>query len=522
MYAIYLRKSRADVEAEARGEGESLARHRAALLELAARRGYAIGHVYEEIVSGDTIAARPAMQQLLADVEAGRWEGVLVVEVERLARGDSIDQGLVAQTFKYANTLIVTPSKTFNPNDEADEEYFEFGLFMARREYKTIKRRLQAGRVASVKEGKYMGTRPVFGYARVKLEGQKGWSLRPVPEEADAVRMAFDLYLHGESGRSVGANEIANRFNAMGLHTFGGHRFTADGIRKILQNPAYVGMVRWNQRTTVKSFRDGERVSTRPKCNAPLLVQGLHPAIVSRDTFDAVHEIFAARRKPPIHSGKPVRNPLNGLIRCAECGYAVILSPSYRVMADGNKEEPYYRCSNVRCSSSRIGMHYVIDAVLDVLENWYASYSANNVEPPRSETPRSETARAQIRKQLESLYAQRDRLRDFLEQAVYDIPTYVERNGVLQERIAATEDALSKIPEDEPSIEDSIRAVVPRLRAVIDGFAGAPTPADQNALLRSVVSRVVYHKTGRVYRGQDPSKLLSVDVFPVTSDSHSH
>ena len=72
-YAIYLRKSRADAEAEAMGQGETLARHRRTLTELAAARGLDIGETYEESVSGDTIADRPEMQRLLSDVQAGRW-----------------------------------------------------------------------------------------------------------------------------------------------------------------------------------------------------------------------------------------------------------------------------------------------------------------------------------------------------------------------------------------------------------------------------------------------------------------
>ena len=60
-YCIYLRKSRADLEAEAHGEGETLSRHKTALLELARRMGITISATYEEIVSGETIAARPQM-----------------------------------------------------------------------------------------------------------------------------------------------------------------------------------------------------------------------------------------------------------------------------------------------------------------------------------------------------------------------------------------------------------------------------------------------------------------------------
>lgn len=68
-YLIYLRKSRADQEAELRGEGETLARHEKALLELARRQHLPIADIYREVVSGETIASRPMMQQLLLQYE---------------------------------------------------------------------------------------------------------------------------------------------------------------------------------------------------------------------------------------------------------------------------------------------------------------------------------------------------------------------------------------------------------------------------------------------------------------------
>ena len=126
-YCIYLRKSRADRELELQGFGETLKRHRDTLIELAKKKNLPIGEIYEEVVSGDSIAARPQMQRLLNDVSDGKWEGVLVMEIERLARGDTSDQGIVTKTFTYSNTLIITPMKTFNPTDEFDQEYFEFG-----------------------------------------------------------------------------------------------------------------------------------------------------------------------------------------------------------------------------------------------------------------------------------------------------------------------------------------------------------------------------------------------------------
>ena len=197
-YCIYLRKSRADAEAEAHGEGETLARHERTLIALAKKMELPVGQIHREIVSGETIVARPVMQQLLSEVEQGMWAGVLVMEVERLARGDTVDQGIVSQTFKYSETKIITPFKTYDPSNEFDEEFFEFNLFMSRREYKTINRRMQQGRAAANREGKYTHSEPPYGYKRVKLEHQKGYTLEPIPEEAETIRLMFELYTQGE------------------------------------------------------------------------------------------------------------------------------------------------------------------------------------------------------------------------------------------------------------------------------------------------------------------------------------
>lgn len=115
------------------------------------------------MVSGESIAARPEIQKLLEEVSAGIYAGVLVVDLERLARGNGADQAYISQVFQYSSTKIITPSKIYDPRNEYDEEYFEFGLFMSRREYKTINRRLIRGRDSSASEGKYISSIAPYG-----------------------------------------------------------------------------------------------------------------------------------------------------------------------------------------------------------------------------------------------------------------------------------------------------------------------------------------------------------------------
>ena len=184
--AMYLRKSQKDMELESYGEMETLAKHEQLLTELAKKQGLRVAKVYKEIVSGESIDDRPQMQALLNDIYQNKYDGVLVAEVERLARGATLDQGKVANAFKYTNTKIITPIKTYDPNNEYDEEYFEFSLFMSRKEFKTINRRMQQGKMLSVKNGNYLGVHAPLGYDIVK----KGRERTLVPNDtAEIVKL---------------------------------------------------------------------------------------------------------------------------------------------------------------------------------------------------------------------------------------------------------------------------------------------------------------------------------------------
>ncbi|MCD8089241.1 MAG: recombinase family protein [Clostridiales bacterium] len=250
MYALYLRKSRKDRELERFGDEETLKRHEKALLKVAEERNYNISHIYREVASGETIEARPEMQRLLRAVEKGEYKGVLVMEVERLARGNTKDQGIVSEAFGLSNTLIITPAKTYDPSNEFDEEYFEFGLFMSRREYKTINRRIQRGRLASVYEGKYIGAAAPFGYTKVKLENAKGYTLRP-DENAETVGLIFSLYT--DRSKNLSLKKVAESLDKAGIKPPSAARWSRSSVKDILTNPVYTGKIKWQSRKVIKT-----------------------------------------------------------------------------------------------------------------------------------------------------------------------------------------------------------------------------------------------------------------------------
>ena len=514
LYCAYLRKSRRDVELEAMGQGETLARHERQLTDLAARLGIQVGQWYREIVSGDTIAERPQVRRLLEDVGAGLWDGVLVVDVDRLGRGDSIDQGVIMQTFMFAGVLIVTPDKIYDPADDSDAEFFEIKLFFSRREYSMIKKRMQRGRLASALDGCYMGSRPVYGYERYKLQGRKGWSLRPVESKARIVRAVFDWYAHGIDGRDVGAAVIADKLNGMGLRTDMGNPFEASYIRWMLQNPAYIGKVRWNQRTTQYRIEDGKRVHSRVKCDDAVLVDGLHPGIVDPDLYEEVQRMFQSHAKRPKNAYADVSNPLAGLLYCARCGKAMQLK------GDPRRRAGFVQCRTQRCPTCATAIDVLEGVVLDGLRAWIGSHELPAdvaVAATDTSTDVSTVARSQLEEQLSTLQAQSGRLYDLLEQGVYDIATYRARRSDLDERIASAQASLDALTAPAP--RDPVALILPQVRTVLDAYAFATTAADKNALLRTVIDHITYDKTQRCYRNNALTDYLTITIHPRVDDT---
>lgn len=507
---IYLRKSRADLEAESRGEGETLSRHRAALLELARQRSLKVDEIYCEIVSGETIAARPMMQTLLREVSEGRWYGVLVMEVERLARGDTMDQGLVAQTFRYSGTKIITPLKTYDPENEFDEEYFEFGLFMSRREYVTTNRRLQRGRRASAAEGKFTGSTAPFGYRRVKIEGDKGWTLEIVPEQAEIVRMIFALYLNGsaDGSKRLGLHSVAHRLNELHIPAVRHAYWQKETIRDIITNPVYAGLIRWGYRRVRKTITPQGKAVSRPVCSDDcVVVRGLHAPIISEDDFQRARDLLDERRSVPIAYKREVQNPLCGLIVCKKCGRKMVLR-----RGSGSKLD-YLKCHSGDCDMVSSPFHLVERRLLEILEQWLGGYvvKTEHVQDIGAETRCS--VQNALRRELAALEAQRGAVYDLLERGTYTADEFKSRLEDITRRIGEIGAVLDKLGTEErpPKKRENVPL---RAMRILEIYRALPTAAAKNELLKEVLDCAVYDKRESGSRKGHSADEFTLALFP--------
>ena len=286
--AIYLRKSRFDDESETLDE--VLKRHEKLLNDYCERNNLIIEKVYKEVVSGDSIEKRPQVQKLLEDISEGLYDGVVVIEIERLSRGNPIDQFEILETFKEAKAKIYTLQKVydFSSDNDIDEEYFEFGLFMSRREYKTIRRRLIRGKQQALKEGFYVAPNLPYGYSKKRID--KGYVLIP-NEEAEVVKMIFNKFVY----ENYFIGEIKNYLNDNGIKPVNGGLWTATTVRQVMRNKTYLGYI--------------------PAKRRSVYYKGKHDPIIDEDTFykaQAMLDINAAK----VPEKLKLVNPFATLIYC--------------------------------------------------------------------------------------------------------------------------------------------------------------------------------------------------------------
>lgn len=524
-YLIYLRKSRKDRDMEQEtGIFDTLQRHRDTLLALADSRQYPVSGIFEEVVSGDTIAERPEMQKLLSAVETGTYSGVLVMEVPRLARGNTRDQGTVAETFKYSSTKIITPDKVYDPSDESDEEYFEFGLFMSRREYMAINRRLQRGRKSSLNEGKYIAGTPPYGYHKKKIEHQKGYTLEINQETAPVVREIFEFYTIGcpkPDGRlePIGSHAIANRLNTQGIPSPGGIQWSASSVRDILKNPTYAGYLRWAYRPQTKQMMDGILRTSYPINKDYQLQKGLHEAIISEHTWALAKAMICSRRHAPVPNSKQLTNPLAGLLYCSICGRSLVQLPG------GSRGSPMVMCPTANCPTVGSRRDLVEQLVLKSLSEWLKD-DWFQIEQLPSNDSRFERELLSVHKNLEKLNTQKTKLYELLEQGIYGKDVFIERFLILEEKIKEAESTEHNLQSHLKTVKDAGYQSNPKVspnQNIRNLYYALPNPADQNALLKSVLDHVIYKKsTGGQWKRSDLELYIYPKVLPFQNELQQH
>jgi site-specific DNA recombinase len=267
---------------------------------------------------------RPALKRLLADVEAGQVDAIIVYKVDRLSRS-LLDFARLMEAFDRRDVSFVSVTQQFSTTSSMGRLTLNILLSFAQFEREIISERTRDKMAATRRKGKWSGGAPVLGYdvdARAK---------RLVVNEAEAerVRAIFALYLEHRALLPVGRELDRRGWRGKAWTTRkgrvqGGRVITKTRLQELLTNPLYAGRVRYR----------GEQFA------------GEQPALVEPATWQQAQDVLAENRRTARRRPAARRDALlAGLVRCRPCGCA--MTPA-RVVKRGGRHYAYYVCTGAQ------------------------------------------------------------------------------------------------------------------------------------------------------------------------------
>ena len=508
----YLRKSRADdptLSVE-----EVLAKHETILdgwVEANLNAPIPDTNKFKEVVSGETIADRPEFQKILKLIESPKIKAILTVEVQRLSRGDLEDAGRLIKLLRYTNTLVITPTKTYDLIDEYDRDIFERELKRGNEFLEYQKKIMNRGRLLSVSQGNFIGSIPPYGYDKIFItDGKKKYPTLAINEEqAEVVRMIFDMYVN----QDMGGQSICNRLDELHITPPKGQYWSAAALKDLLSNVHYIGKVKWNWRKTITIVEDSEIIQTRPKSKDDeyLIYEGKHPAIISEELFNA-----AQAKRGRNHRAKPntkIRNPLAGLLYCT-CGRAMSLR-TYKQPNGKERSNPRLLCDGqTHCGTGSCLYSEMIDMVADILEQKIAYYETEAENTDEDILINHSKLIKRLEKKLSDL--QSKEISQWEAQSDPDpnkrMPQYVFQslNAKLLKEKEEVVESLNKAYESMPEPVD-YACKIATLRDALDALRDdEKSAAEKNKFLKACIDRIEYHRD-RPERIKNPEKRVRMN-----------
>lgn len=488
----YLRKSRAD-DALLTVE-EVLQKHETILDEWAENNlGGKVPeeNKFREVVSGETIDDRPEIKEVLKLIENPRIKGILVVEVQRLSRGDLEDAGRLIKLLRYTNTLVITPQKTYDLRDDYDRDFFERELKRGNEFLEYQKKIMNRGRLLSVQQGNFIGSIAPYGYDKdIVIDGKRKCPTLKINEhEANVVRMIFDMYVN----KGMGCKKIADALDGLGIKPPKGEQWSPPALKDLLCNIHYIGKVKWNWRKVVKVVEDGEVLKTRPKSSIDeyLIYEGKHPAIIDEALFNAAIERHGRNPKPP--SNKTLTNPFAGLIYCKSCGKAMIMR-TYKNNGI-NKAAPRLLCPNqTHCNTGSCLYDEILEKIKVVLSDCIADFEIRISGDNKNAQKLHDNLIKDLEKRLEEL-----------EKKELSMWNKYTEEGMPQRIFEKMKEDLLKERDDINSGLCKARASMPDpvdyekklflFRDALELLQDENAPAGlKNKLLKACIERIEYHK----------------------------
>ena len=283
----------------------------------ARQRGWEVVSEFVDEAESARTADRPQFQEMIAAAKGKprAFEHILVWKFSRFSRSRE-DSVLYKAMLRRAGVSLVSLNE---PVDDSAAGRMMAGIIEVVDEFysENLSEDTRRGMRKNAQLGFRNGGATPLGYrvVRTGTEASPKNTLEPDPEWAPVVQRMFQLALGGLGGRAIAAI-----LDDEGLRTPRGKRFSTQTILHVLRNEVYVGVYEWGiRRTGCGAKREG----------APIRVEDAHPALVSREDFDAVQALLAQRVRKQVHPRRLASSYLlSGLLVCGYCGSPFVGHPA--------------------------------------------------------------------------------------------------------------------------------------------------------------------------------------------------
>ena len=296
-------------------EGDSLDEQEKELKKFCEYKNYLIHKTHIEAGRSAKDTNRPEYQRLMSDIEAGKINAVVVKKLDRLSRSLLDFEGFMITAQKH-NVEFISLKENFDTTTAMGKAMLRVALVFAQLEREQTSERVKDVMLFRAEQGLQNGGSPAYGYDIINKE------LVIQRQERKIIELMFNIY---SETRSI--TDTAKTLNEAGHTNRKGKPWDKRVIDNILQNPLYIGKIRW--------------------CDKEY--SGIHQPIISQKKFDDIQEIFKEQRF--VINKRKTDAILQRILFCGECGSPMTPSHSWNHM---KRKYYYYRCT--KSNSSEKGM----------------------------------------------------------------------------------------------------------------------------------------------------------------------
>ena len=298
----------------------------------------------DEGLSGTTLRKREAFQEMIDSAYNGDIDLIVIKEVSRFARNIA-DFHTIINNLRKHQVAVVFLNTSYNTLYMSSGDLIGLSVtsVIAEAESRTTSERVKFGQRRQMEKGVVFGRREMLGY-RIN-----GTEMTIVPEEAEVVRLIFNMYVNEGMGTTV----IANTLHKMGIPSFRGKRWQNTVILRILKNEKYVGDLCQQKTYTPDCLSHAKKYNTGQL--ETVYIRDHHEPIIDLETWDKA-QLELKRRAPSEEEKKKYSNRYwcSGKFKCGECGAAFVNRKHTKERAAKSKGEYLaWRCGEAAQHGAR-------------------------------------------------------------------------------------------------------------------------------------------------------------------------